>query len=123
MIALLFVPLERVNVAQLLPIRAVAVYAEDGVVVLETDTKHLGRGETAEKALENLKVNTPNVVYLDTAEYLMVSNDTVNCVQELRDYLKPSVKVCVCDAAGRVEYAAEYLEIHGNLTKLKDFTP
>ncbi len=118
---LLFAPLERLDVAKLLPIRAVAVYMEDGAVVLETDTENLGRGETAGKALEKLKNETPAVVYLDTAEYLLVTEDAVAQVQELRKYLKPSVKVCVCDAAGRVKDAAEYLEIHGNLTKLRDF--
>ena len=119
LIPLFFVPLNRVNVADLLPVEAVAVYMDGDQVVLETDTEHKGTGETAEKALTALKENTPAVVYLDTAEYLLVSPDAVEQVEGLRPHLKPSVKVYVCKAAGKVKIAVEYLEIQGDLPRLK----
>ena len=119
LIPLFFVPLNRVNVADLLPIEAVAIYMDGGEVILETDTEHKGYGENAEKALASLKQNTPAVVYLDTAEYLLVSPDAVGQVESLRPHLKPSVKVCVCQAAGRVKDMAKYLEIHKDLPTLK----
>lgn len=121
LIPLLFVPLKRVNVADLLPIEAVAVYMDGGQVVLETDTEHKGFGENAERALASLKQNTPAVVYLDTAEYLLVAPDAVEQVESLRPHLKPSVKVCVWKAAGMVKDAAKYLEIHRNLQPLKNW--
>ena len=121
-LGLLFLaPLERVDVAKLLPIPAVAVYMNDGAVVLETDTQDKGRGDSVSNALEDLKKATPEVVYLDTAEFLLVSEDAVTCVEELKNYLKPSVKVCVCAAEGRVKDAAKYLDVHGNLPKLRDW--
>lgn len=119
--ALFFAPLERLDVAKLLPIQAVAVYMEDGAVILETDTENKGRGDNVENALENLKEITPAVVYLDTAEFLLVSENAVSYINELRDFLKPSVKVCVCEAAGQVKDAAKYLDVHGNLPKLRDW--
>lgn len=118
-IPLFFVPLNRVNVADLLPIEAVAVYMDGNQVVLETDTEHKGTGENAEKALVALKGNTPAVVYLDTAEYLLVAPDAVEAVDSLRPHLKATVKVCVCEAAGKVKDAAKYLEIHRDLPCLK----
>lgn len=120
---LLFVPLERVDVAKLLPIEAVAVYIQENLVVLETDTEHTGAGDTVQQALASLKKNTPAVVYLDTAEYLLVSDDAIAKVDELRQYLKPSVKVCICDAKERVKDAAEYLSVHGKLPKLREWKP
>ncbi len=121
-LGLLFLaPLERMDVAKLLPIQAVAVYMNDGAVVLETDTEDKGRGDSVSNALEDLKKATPAVVYLDTAEFLLVSEDAVTCVEELKNYLKPSVKVCVCAAAGRVKDVAKYLDVHGNLPKLRDW--
>ena len=66
-------PLERLDVAKLLPIQAVAVYTEGDSVVLETDTENKGKGASIADALQDLKENTPAVVYLDTAEFLMVS--------------------------------------------------
>ena len=119
LIPLLFVPLNRVNVADLLPIEAVAVYRDGNQVVLETDTEHKGKGENAEKALIALKENTPAVVYLDTAEYLLVAPDAAEEVDVLRPHLKSSVKVCVCEAAGKVKDTAKYLEIHRDLPRLK----
>lgn len=119
LIPLLFVPLRRTNVADLLPIEAVAIYMDGNRVVLETDTQHKGVGENAEKALSELQENTPAVVYLDTVKYLLVAQDAVEQVEDLLPHLKSSVKVRMCDAAGRVEEAMKYLEIHGGFTPLK----
>jgi len=119
LLSLLFAPLNRVDVANLLPIEAVALYTDGESVVLETDTEHTGSGTTALQALEALKKNTPKVVYLDTAEYLLVSEDAVDQVESLRRFLKPSVRVCVCDAKDRVKDTAEYLNVHQKLPKLK----
>ena len=121
LIPLLFVPLNRVNIADLLPVEAVAVYADAEQIVLETDTGHKGSGETVETALAALKGNTPGVIYLDTAAYLLVDPDAVELVDSLRPYLKPSVKVCVCEAAGKVKYAVEYLQVHGDFVRLKNW--
>lgn len=114
-------PVERVDVASLLPIESVAVYMEGDTVVLETDTEDTGRGETVSQALQDLKDVTPAVVYLDTAEYLLVSENAVSQVDGLREYLKPSVKVCICDAKGRVKDAAKYLSVHGDTVPLRDW--
>lgn len=123
LISLFSTPVEREDVAKLLPIRAVAVYMDGDAVVLETDTEHLGRGSDCLQALENLQATTPAVVYLDTAEFLLISPNATHCTEQLRSFLKPAVKVCVCEAAGKVEYTAEYLDVHGNLPKLKDWKP
>ena len=121
-LGLLFLaPLERADVAKLLPIQAVAVYLEGEEVVLETDAAYMGRGDSVEAALSKLKDTTPAVVYLDTAEYLLVTEDATFCIDQLRQVLKPSVKVCVCQAAGRVQETVKYLEIHSNLPKLSQW--
>lgn len=119
LIPLFFVPLNRVNVADLLPIETVAIYRDGNQVALETDTEHKGVGENTEKALASLKENTPAVVYLDTAQYLLVAPDAVEEVESLRPHLKTTVKVCVCEAAGKVKDVAKYLEIHRDLPTLK----
>ena len=116
---LFFAPLERLDVAKLLPVKAVALYMQNDQVVLETDTAYMGRGDNAQVALLDLKERTPAVVYLDTAEYLLVDEAAATQVDLLRQALKPSVKVCVCQAAGRVKETVEYLEIHSNLPKLR----
>ena len=121
LIPLLFVPLQRVNIADLLPVEGVAVYIDEDKVVLETDTEHMGKGDTVQQALDSLKENTSAVVYLDTAKYLLVSENAVSQIDSLRQYLKPTTQVCVCDAKGRVKDIISYLEIHQKLPKLKDW--
>ena len=67
LLAAFFAPVERLDVAKLLPVEAVAIYLEEGQVVLETDSEDRGRGDTVQAALENLKQNATKIIYLDTA--------------------------------------------------------
>lgn len=115
-----FAPVEYLNVAELLPVEAVAVYTDGIYVVLETDTQNIGRGGTVEQALADLKEKTPAVIYLDTAEYLLVSEDAVSTLEDLSKFLKQTVKVSHYDARGRVKEASEYLRVHPNYRTLKD---
>lgn len=119
LIALLFAPVNRVEAGKLLPVRAVAVYTSDGQIVLETDAEYKGQGQNLEEAMNQLIINTPAIVYLDTAEYLLVSKDAEKWIPQLERYFKPSVKVCVCDAEGNVADAAEYVDVHREITKLR----
>ena len=116
--ALLFAPVERLDVAKLEPVQAVAIYKEDGMVILETDTEDKGRGKTAIEALQDMKKNTASVIYLDTAEYLLVSEEANGDTEALRSFLKPSVKVSAY-IGGSVGEAAKYADVHGDSVKLK----
>ena len=115
-----FAPVNRVDVAQLLPVEGVALYIDGIDVVLETDTQNTGRGATVAEALDNLKENTPAVVYLDTAEYLLIAENAWQYLQDLESVLKPSVKVSSCDARGRVKAVTEYLRVHPEYKTLKN---
>lgn len=115
---MLLAPVERIDVEKLLPIESVAIYMDGDTVVLETDTENKGRGESASDALENLKDMTPAVVYLDTAEYLLVSEEALSEADNLMQFLKPSVKVCICDARGRVKDVTKFLQAHENTAPL-----
>lgn len=119
LLSLFFVPLEKADVAKLLPVEAVAMYMEDGRVVLETDTQNTGKGISVAQALQNLKDTTPAVVYLDTAKYLLLSDDAISYAEELRQYLKPSVEVARWNAKGKVKDAAKYLSVHGETVPFK----
>ena len=111
LVPLFFVPLRRVNVADLLPIETVAVYRVGECIFLETDTAHVGSGNSLEDALSDLKSNTPAVIYLDTAQYLIIAENALDQVDKLRTILKPSVKVRVGDARGDVKAVTQYLKL------------
>ncbi len=121
-LALLFLaPVKRLDVAKLQPVQTVAIYTEPGAVVLETDTHNVGRGASVAEAIANLEETTPGVIYLDTAEYLLISKDAEAYVDALREYLKPGVKVSLWVAGGGVDVAAKFLSEEKNLPKLKNW--
>ena len=106
-----FAPIDRLDIAKLEPVEAVAVYRNEDYIILETDTKAVGKGETVEEALENMKENTTAVIYLDTAEYLLVEPRCQDAVEALMPYLKPAVKVASY-TGGDIAEAAKYLDAH-----------
>lgn len=115
-------PVKRLDVAKLQPVETVAVYYSGNAVVLETDTGNVGQGSTAEKALQDLKESACSVIYLDTAEYLLIGQNAQNAAAELRPFLKDSVKVGSYHG-GDIMKETAYWEIHGDLPKLKTWKP
>ena len=115
-------PVKRLDVAKLQPVETVAVYYSGNAVVLETDTGNVGQGSTAAKALQDLKESACSVIYLDTAEYLLIGQNAQNAAAELRPFLKDSVKVGSYHG-GDIMKETAYWEIHGDLPKLKTWKP
>lgn len=116
LLAAVLAPADRLDVAKLEPVEAAAVYMEQGLVVLKTDTEAVGKGATAEEALENLKENTPAIIYLDTAEYLLISPEAAQWEEALRPWFKPSVMVCAYNG-GDIKEEAKYLDAHAESAK------
>lgn len=121
LVLLFLVPVERLDIAKLEPVQTVAIYTEPGAVVLQTDTHNEGKGSSVSEALENLEETTPGVIYLDTAEYLLVGKDGESYVESLRKYLSPSVRVSLWDGKGDVDMAARYLSVEKNLPTLRSW--
>lgn len=118
-----FAPVERLDVAKLEPVQTVAISAEAGTIVVQTDTKKRGEGRSIREAVEDLESNTPGVIYLDTAQYLLVTDEATCYYGEIKKYMLPSVRVSLWDGKGSVETAAKFLEIRRDLPRLKDFKP
>lgn len=116
----LYAPVERLDVARLEPVEAVAVTRENGEVVMKTDTGDVGRGASVAEALADMKRNAPSVIYLDTAECLLVAENAGEDVESLGQILKPSVLVGNY-AGGDVGDAAAYIRVHGNGLKLHEW--
>lgn len=121
-LALLFLaPVERLDVAKLQPVQTVAIHVADGQVVLQTDTRSKGQGETVQAAIDDLEKNTPGVIYLDTAQYLLITQDAALYGKELENHLHPTVKVSLWDGEGSVEKAAKFLGIRRDLPTLRQW--
>lgn len=119
--ALFFVPLQRVEIANLEPIQAVWMYRENGNVVLETDTEDKGSGVTVADALTDMKNNSSGIVYLDTAQYLFVSEAATEEIRVAQPYLKNSVRLCIWDGQGDFENAVKYADSHKIGLKIREW--
>ena len=119
--ALMVVPVQGNDVGKLRPVQAILFYKEGEDFVLETDTDDRGVGRTPMDALVNLKETTPAIIYLDTAEYLLMTEDAQKAVDQLYSRLKKSVKLCQVDDYVDPEAAAQFLRVHSGLPKLKNW--
>lgn len=123
LIAVVLIPVERLDVGKLEPVQAVWAYRQNENIVLETDTEDKGSGQTVEEALEDLEAHCLGIIYLDTAQFLLVSEDMQEQIPELGQYLKGSVRLCVWDGKGSVEDAAKYMAAHEIGCKLRRWVP
>ena len=115
LVVLFFVPLDRVNISDLLPIEAVSIDVVNDNIIVETDLGNVGVGGTVSDAVKNLKDNTPAIVYLDTVKYLVVSTDANMYAEEFKQWIRSGVDVYVGDITGSVEDALAYLKAHRKL--------
>jgi len=109
---LLLSPFQGNDVGKLRPVELVTMRREGGGVVLETDTGDFGRGEDPLAALEDLKRSAPGALFLDTADYFLVTRETENLLPELWEVLRPAVEICVIPGETDLEAAVEYLRAH-----------
>ena len=108
---MLMAPVIRLDISKLEPVEAVAVTIEEGNVRLETDTGSIGRGKTVSQALEDLKTNATLIIYLDTAQYLLVGDGAEETSEELRKYLSKSV-ITARYNGGEIAEEVLYLNAH-----------
>ncbi len=111
-VLLLLLPFQGNDVGKLRPVELVTMGREGGDVVLETDTGDTGRGEDPMAALKDLKRSAPGALFLDTADYFLVTREVENLLPELSGVLRPAVEVCVFQEGTDLEDAAEYLRAH-----------
>lgn len=114
-------PHPAVDVGKLEPVSVVLVDFRDGVYHLQTDTGDHGTGQTLTRAAQDLTETAPGRVFLETAEYLLLTPDTP-MTRELYQVFHPSCRVCLAPADTDLKAAGEYLSAHRpeqTLTKLR----
>lgn len=107
-----FLPVQGTDVGELIPVEVIAVSEFDGRVVVRTDTGDQGTGNTLQAAFEDLKATTAGVIYLNTAEYVLLESGTEEWIPVLRTYLKEDTKVCKAKNGVGIDVIANYLSVH-----------
>lgn len=103
-----FVPDRGTDIGKLLPVELVTVRREESRFRVETDTGQFGLGDTLEEAMTDLKNAAPGVVFFDTADHLLLTEETLH-TEGLSDFFRPGVRVLLVEGTVDPEKAAEYL--------------
>ena len=109
------------DVAQLEPVQTVYLGMRDGYICLQTDTGAWGVGDDVESTLKNTHQTTAAFVFLDTADYLLITPELTHLLPSLQDLLRPSCRICLTADEPNLVYASTYLTIHKPAVTLKDY--
>lgn len=101
-----------VEIRRLEPVEVVRVLEnEDGISIM-TDTGAMGVGKDLSAAVENLQASSAATVFLDTAEYLLLSDQTREYLPQLWELLRPACQVCIAEGEVDLTEAGGFLKTH-----------
>ena len=100
------------DVAKLEPAQILAVEESGGGLSVRTDMGHSGWGTDLESAIADMKMTASGQVFLDTAEYLLVSPGAMKWMPELSELLRSSCQVCLAGEVEELTAVAEFLSGH-----------
>ena len=109
------------DVATLEPVQTVYLAADGGAITLQTDTGAKGSGKNLDAALENLHQTTSSIVFLDTAEYLLVDPKLTHLIMSMQHSLRPSCRICLVNGQPDVEQSGAFLKTHQPEMTMKDY--
>lgn len=118
-LVLLISPVPKNDVGELKPVELLYVhYGDAGKLWVETDTGDRGMGETLEEALGDLKATASGVIFLDTADYLILHKNAAFLLPQLWKVLRPATQVCLGNGIG--EDTPAFLAAHKPGVTLND---
>ena len=100
------------DIEKLEPAWVLMVDEKAGGVSVSTDMGQRGRGRTLTEAVEDMKTGAAGEVFLDTAEYLLITPSALERLGESLELLRNSCQVCIVNDVDDLAAAGEYLEAH-----------
>lgn len=97
------------NLADLNPVELVSVTKTGEGIYLRTNTGRIGFGDSVKAAWEDMNHHADGMLFLDTADYLLVSDECILKENGLEDIFRPGIRVL--KSAWRIDLmdAAKYL--------------
>ena len=100
------------DVGKLQPVQVVRLSCPKGQVVIETDTGEWGTGESLKAAFEDMKAASVREVFLETADYLILSSDCIDLLPAMMKKLRPSCAVCLTEGQPDMAQVGAFLQHH-----------
>lgn len=113
-------PFSGSDVAKLEPVEALCVSREADMVILRTDTHNEGRGADLPGALADMKKTASAEIFMETADYLILTPDCAELLPQITGLLRPATRVCFSDSRVDLEEAADFFSVHEPNCTLQD---
>lgn len=110
-----------VDVARLKPVEFLCVCQEAGRVKVIADTQDYGVGNTLEAALTDLERSAEGVVFLDTVDFVLITEQTRDQLPYICKTLRPAARLVLAAGVVEPETAAAYLRAHETELTLMDY--
>lgn len=111
-VLLFFLPERGMEISRLRPASLLYVYESEGNVVMQTDMGDRGEGGNPKDALLDLKRCAPGIVFLDTAQHLILTEQTLALLSEISEILQPTAEVWIGKNGLDAKKAEAYLSAH-----------
>ena len=100
------------DIGMLIPVETVFIQKLENGIVMETDSGDRGVGLTVRQAAVDLERKADGVIYLDTADYLIVNKEAEVLLYHLQKNQKQEVSLCETEAQIDVQEVTPYLRAH-----------
>lgn len=105
-------PSQGTDVGKLKPAELLYAQKEGMEYIIQTDTGDEGRGDSVESALKDLKGTADGAVFLETVQYLLLTEDAKDAMRDFAQYLRPTVQPCILCGEADLRSTAKYLSAH-----------
>ena len=109
------------DIGMLIPVETVFIQKLENEIVIETDSGDRGAGATMKQAAEDLKEKADGVIYLDTADYLILNREAEALLYQLQSNQKQEVALCETEGQINVEEITPFLRAHKPQLRLSDW--
>ena len=109
------------DIGMLIPVETVFIQKQGDTIVIQTDSADTGAGATMKQAAEDLKEKADGVIYLDTADYLILNREAEALLYQLQSNQKQEVALCETEGRIDVEEITPFLRAHKPQLRLSDW--
>lgn len=110
--AVLWSPTRGTDVGRLIPVELVQILRTEQGFLVRTDTENRGVGETLDAAIADLKEQASGEIFLETAEYVLLTETSRGCARDMPAYFRPGTQIYQAPPLEDLAAAAEYLGQH-----------
>ena len=103
------------------PVEIIRIQSDGYHIRIEADTGRQGIGTDINEAVRDLKRTADKEIFLETAEFLLVHENAMVCMDDLMSMLRPSCKVCIENGQADLRKVAAFLRMQEPDVTLKQY--